>query len=169
MKYALFSMLLFPLFLNAQDCNLHKTTDDFTHETRLSTGFMTIGSGAGKILLSIDATKPEIDFFFSMNNSSGNKCFDDNSTVAVIFEGTRSKANYRNTGSMNCEGLFHFIFRNSTTTQSALQRFSTSKVVSFLFTGSDKKTTEVKLDADQQQLLMQMTSCIITQSKTLLQ
>ncbi|MDB5196001.1 MAG: hypothetical protein JWP88_371, partial [Flaviaesturariibacter sp.] len=139
----LFSFLLsLPLFASAQDsCQLKNSRDPYTKEVRLSTGFISVGS----YKVSIDAVAKEIDFFFMLDNS---KCFDDQTTVIITFEGQRVKQTLRNTGTMNCEGYFHFNFRNTPLTNSSLQRLANLKVSSMVFK-KDKNETAVMLTADQ--------------------
>lgn len=166
MKYTILILFLFPLLLAAQDstvvleCKLAKDTDPYTKETRLSSGFITL-QGAS---LTIDADKKEIDFFFAVPD----KCFSDASTVFIFFEGSKVRTTYRNTGSLNCEGYFHFIFRNGTTEPTVLKKLATQKVANFVFTDNDKKTVIVSLLPDQQKILMESTACIIQESKKLL-
>src|SRR3954447_25239298 len=118
MKKMIFAIALFPFIALAQDCNIKKETDGFTREPRLSTGFIKLQSST----LSIDADKKEFDFFFTIEGSD--KCFDDQSTVVVMFEGSKQRNTFRSTGSMNCEGLFHFTVRNGPETPFAVKRFS---------------------------------------------
>ena len=106
----------------AQDCKLKKTKDQFSQEPKLSTGFVPFSNA----LLSIEADSKEIDFLFSVRDKSEEKCFDDLSTISFVFEG-KQKSNFRNTGTMNCEGLFHVTFKNLPTTPGALQRLVTKK------------------------------------------
>lgn len=166
MKNTILIAILFPLFTTAQDstavleCKLARDTDPYTKETRLSSGFISL-QGAS---LTIDADKKEIDFFFAVPD----KCFSDASTVFIFFEGSKVRTTYRNTGSMNCEGYFHFIFRNGTTEPTVLKKLATQKVANFVFTGNDKKTVTVSLLPDQQKVLMETTACIIQESKKLL-
>ena len=165
MKYTILTVFLLPLFVSAQDttvldCKLAKETDPYTRETRISSGFISLQGGS----LSIEADKEEIDFFFTVPG----KCFSDASTVFIYFEGSKTRTTYRNTGSMNCEGYFHFIFRNGTTEPTVLKKLATQKVANFAFTDNDKKATIVSLLPNQQQILMQSTACMIRESKTLL-
>src|SRR5687768_11882353 len=131
MKQLLACLLLLPAFSFAQDCNLKKTKDQFSQEPKLSTGFVPFSA----ISLSIDADSKEIDFLFSINNKSEEKCFDDASTISFVFDG-KQKANFRNTGTMNCQGLFHVTFKNVATTPSPLQRLSSKKITSIMLTGN---------------------------------
>ena len=166
MKKILTLVFFLPLYSLSQDCKLNKTSDNFTHEVRLSTGFIPLNIGFDRVLLSIDANNAEVDFFFSISGDS--KCFDNSSTAVVLFDGSKSKNNFRNTGSMNCEGLFHITFRNLAGTPGALQRFATQKVTSISFTGNNKKMTIITLNEDQKVLLMKMAGCLIQESKSLL-
>ena len=104
MKYSLIIFILVPFWLSAQDCKVKKTTDPYTKEVRVSTGFIPL-QGAS---LSIDADGKEIDFFFSMEGKE--RCFSDASTAVVVYEGIRMKGNYKNGGPVNCDGIFHIIF-----------------------------------------------------------
>lgn len=165
MKQRLLIILLSPLFLAAQDqaapaCKLAKETDPYTKETKLSSGFISL-QGAS---LTIDADSKEIDFFFAVPD----KCFADASTVFIFFEGSKIKTTYRNSGSMNCDGYFHFVFRNGTTPPTVLKKLASQKVANFIFTGTDGKATAVSLLPDQQKTLMEMTACIMEESQALI-
>src|SRR5215207_742903 len=136
MKTLLAAFLFFPFFSLAQDtCKLKKETDPFKHQTKITTGFMPFISNGVQLLISVDATSTEIDFFLWIKNDG--KCFDDKSMVQVNFDGDRLKANFRNTGSMNCEGAFHFTFRNTAATPGHLQRLSTKYIASLKLTGNN--------------------------------
>ncbi len=165
MKCIVVICFLLPLFIDAQDstaisCKLIRETDPYTKETRLSSGFISL-QGAS---LTVDADSKEIDFFFVIEN----KCFEDESTVFIYFEGNKAKTTYRNTGRMNCDGYFHFNFRNGLTIPSVLQKLSTQPVAHFIFTGNDKKAVTVDLLPDQQKALIQITSCLVAESKALI-
>ncbi|MEJ0102016.1 MAG: hypothetical protein WDO19_05400 [Bacteroidota bacterium] len=161
MKKIFIAIALFPFTVIAQDCQIKKETDQFTREPKLSTGFITLKSSS----VSIDADKKEFDFFFTLE---GNNCFDDQSTVVVMLEGSKQKSTFRNSGSMNCEGLFHFTVRNGPETPFAVKRFSTIKVTQFIFTvNNSKKPTVITLTPEQQQLFMQANGCIATEAKAL--
>lgn len=166
MKRIIFFLFSLPIFAFAQDtipanCKLIKETDPYTKETRISSGFLSLQAGAS---LTIDASSTEIDFFFVIPE----KCYEDESTIFIYFEGSKVKTTYRNTGSMNCDGYFHFIFRNGLATPTVLQKLATQKVSSFVFTGNDKKAVTVSLLPDQQKMLMEVTACIVAESKALI-
>lgn len=165
MKYIALIVALVPFFLSAQDstaigCKLVKETDPYTRETKLSSGFISL-QGAS---LTIDADNKEIDFFFAVPD----KCFADASTVFIFFEGSKIKTTYRNSGSMNCDGFFHFVFKNGITTPTVLKKLGSQKVANFVFTGTDGKATTVNILPDQQKSLMEITTCMIKESKTLI-
>jgi hypothetical protein len=163
MKQLLVLALLLPFFSFAQDCQIKKTKDQFTQYPKLSTGFVPFSS----VSLSIDADSKEIDFLFSLTNKTEGNCFDDVSTISFVYEG-KQKANFRNTGTMNCEGLFHVTFKNLATTPSPLQKLSTKKLTAITLVGNDKATTVVTLGPAQQQELMDMIACIVKEGKTLI-
>src|SRR5215212_3160278 len=104
MKYLFIILCCLPIGLYAQDCTLKKEKDQFSQQERLTTGFMQLTN----CRLSITADSKELDFFFS---AGADKCFDENATLTVVYDDGHSKTNFRNTGSMNCEGLFHFTVR----------------------------------------------------------
>jgi hypothetical protein len=168
MKYILALMLFFPLLLTAQDttavnCKLNRETDPFTKEVKISTGFIPLDGGS----VTIDATKAEIDFLFSIEGVD--RCFDNNSTAFIFFEGTKLKLTARNGGSMNCEGLFHFIYRNTGSLPSVLTKMTTEKVNHIVFTGNNKKESTITLSAVDQQLYMTLATCLVNEAKTLIQ
>ena len=159
--------LLLPFISRAQDsCQLKKTTDPFTHETKLSTGFISFLSNGVPLSISVDASPTEIDFFLWFTGAQ--KCFDESSTIQINFEGDRYKQNFKNTGSMNCEGAFHFVFKNTATTPSQLQRLVDQKVNSFHITGPNKTVTDVTFSAEQKQNFARMVACIVRDSKGVL-
>lgn len=163
MKQALLALLfLFPVLLRAQDCKLNRDKDIYTHELKLSTGFIQLDGAS----LTIDATKPEVDMLFSIEGTD--KCFTDASTANIFFEGTKMKFSQRNGGTMNCEGLFHFIFRNGNTYPMLLQKFSTLKIEKIVFVGNDKKETTITLTPPQQQQVMAFTACMLKEAPSLL-
>ncbi len=166
MKSFIIALTILPLATFAQNCKLTKTTDPFTHETKLSTGFIPFDNGNLNLSISIDATANDVDFFFWL--TSGTNCFDDQSTAQIIYDGERMKANFRNNGSMNCEGAFHLNFRNLATTPSALDRIATKKIKNIHLAGANKTIVDIALTEDQKQKLMELASCVIKEAKTLI-
>ena len=163
MKYiciTLFALLAIAGTAFSQDCKLIRETDPYTKETKISTGFLTLQGGT----LNIEADSKELDFFFSLPD----RCFEDESTVFIFFEGSRTRTSYRNAGSMNCDGYFHFKYRNNASTNTVLNKLSTMKVSQLIFTDRDKKEIVVALLPAQQQALMEATACMVTESKTLI-
>lgn len=158
--------LLLPLASFAQDCGLKKSTDPFTHVAKLSTGFKKFDNNGFTILVSADATPTEIDFFFWIKKDG--VCFDDESTAQVIYEGERSRANFKNTGSMNCEGAIHFTFKNLPSTPSYLNRLATKKLATIKLTGTNKTEILITLTEEQKTLLQTMAVCMATEGKTLI-
>ncbi|MEI9912691.1 MAG: hypothetical protein WDO71_25455 [Bacteroidota bacterium] len=139
MRFITVLLFAFPLWSAAQDCKLKKTIDPYTKEARLSSGLISLRGAS----LSMEADSKEIDFFFTMDGKE--KCFNDASTAVVFYEGTKVKANFRNGGSVNCDGFFHIIFRNGPTTTSLLQKLVTQKITSIEVTGTDKKRLVISL------------------------
>lgn len=150
----------------AQDCAIKKEIDQFSQEPKVTTGFVSFKT-LKRFELSLDGTKKEIDFFFNLTGAQS-QCFNDQSTVELTFEGGKTKSNLKNTGSMNCEGLFHFTFKNQAVTPSALNRLATKKIINMKFKGNGNSEVNISLNEQQQEQLMQMINCIINESKTLL-
>lgn len=163
MKYVLLAAMLFPLLMKAQDCKLIKETDPYTKETKLSTGFVFVDGGS----VTIDADSKEIIVLFSLDGAE--KCFDGNSTAEVYFEGLKSKTLNRNQGTMNCEGLYQFIFKNSNNNPTTLlQRIMTKKITHIIFTGNSKKPVTVTVGPKEQEAIMALATCLVTDAKTLI-
>ena len=162
MKCIIALILLVSATASAQDCKLNKETDPYTKETKLSTGFIFLDGAS----VTIDADSKEIDILFSIEGND--KCFDDNSTAVIIFEGSKIKTSLRNNGTMNCEGLFHFIFKNSATTTSNLKKLSTQKITQITFTGNNKKVTIITVPPQEQQTLITLAACLVNDAKALI-
>lgn len=162
MRMSFLILFFFSVPAFSQDCNLQKDKDPITNQPKISTGFFNLQTAT----LSIDADSKNIDFFFTVDDSG--KCFDYESTVLINFEGGRLKMTLRNSGTVNCEGYFHCTFRNGPSTPTQLVNLSTKKVVSLKFIGTNKVETSITLVPQQQQLLMDLTACMIKESKTLL-
>jgi hypothetical protein len=156
-----------PFFVTAQDtCQLKKETDPFTHQTKMSTGFIPFTSNGVQLSISVDATSTDIDFFLWFTKDQ--KCFDDESTIQINFEGDRYKLNLKNTGSMNCEGAFHFTFKNTTNTPPQLKRLLDKRISSFHITGSNKTVTDISFSAVQKAQFAKMAACVVRDAQTLL-
>ncbi len=163
MKLLFYSLLFLPLFINAQDCKLNRETDPFTKETKLSTGFIHLDGAS----VTIDADSKEIIVLFSIESSD--KCFDNNSTADVFFEGIKSKSQSRSAGTMNCEGLFQFVFKNSKGNPTTLlQRILTKKITQIIFTGSSTKPTTVNVGPKEQEAIMFLGNCLVNEAKSLI-
>ena len=167
MKKLLFFLLFAPLWAFSQDssafkCKLIRETDPYTKATRISTGFIKLDGGS----VTIDADQYEVDVFFTVNGTD--KCYDNNSMAAVFFEGVKTKLSSRNGGTMNCEGLFHFIFKNTASTPTILSKLMNEKTNHITFTGNDKKETTITVRPENQEKLRQMISCLVNEAKTLI-
>jgi hypothetical protein len=167
MKLILTLLAALPIMAFGQDsCKLKKETDPFTHQVKISTGFISFTNNGIPLSISVDATSTEIDFFLWFTGDA--KCFDENSAIQINYEGDRMKANFKNTGSMNCEGAFHFSFRNTPGTPSNLLRITDKKIASFKITGPNKTITDVVLTGDQKNQLMRMAACVVRDAKGLI-
>ncbi|MBM3414245.1 MAG: hypothetical protein FJY16_04825 [Bacteroidetes bacterium] len=145
-----------------QDCAINRATDLFTRETRLSSGFIELSGAA----VTIDADKKEVDILFAFKT---NRCFDDGCTATIYFTGTKSKLLLRNAGTMNCEGLFHFIFRNAATVNYQLKKLATAKISHIVFTDRDQKIFPVNLEEPMQARFMQAVDCVSKEAVKLIQ
>lgn len=160
MKAFLFVLMVLPSFAFAQECKVIKETDPYTKETRYSSGLINLQSGN----VSVEADSKEIDFFFTVEG----KCFNDASTVYIFFEGSKVRTTYRNAGGMNCDGYFHFKFKNNKATTGVLQKLTTQKVAQFVFTDNSKKETIVSLLPDQQESFINLATCLVNEAKQLI-
>ncbi len=158
MKLFILALAFLPFTGYSQDCAIKKETDQFTRDTKLSTGFVQLKLSS----VSIDANKKEFDFFFTLDGVD--KCFDDNSTVVILFEGGKQRSNFRNSGSMNCEGLFHFTVKSGPATPFVVKRLGTQKINQITFTGNNKKETIVSLTPTQQDQFMSAVNCIAAEA-----
>jgi len=166
MKNFFLLLFLLPLLASAQDtCHLKRETDPFSHLTKVTTGFIVFKTEAGQVSISVDATPNDVDVFIWL--TSNPKCFDDQSTVQINYDGDRLKGNFRNGGSMNCEGTFHINFRNVVNTPSNLERMTSRKIKSLRLTGNNG-VTDITFTEEQKQQLMRMVGCVVRESKTLL-
>ncbi len=163
MKHILICICFLPFATMAQDCNLKKGQDDITSKPTLSTGFIDLQGNT----LSIDINSKEIDFFFVLSGTTV-KCLDEATEITFVYEGGKLKQEFKNYGSMNCEGIFHVIFKNSAYTNSQLQRLAAKKIISIQFTGNNPKPFIISLVPDQQVLLQNTISCVIKEAKTVL-
>lgn len=161
MKYLLL-LLLIPVQSFSQ-CKLIKDKDPYTREARVSTGFVSL-QGAS---VSLDANKREIDMLFNIEGE--NKCFDNNSSAMVYFEGSKVKMSMRNSGTMNCEGLFHFNFKNSTSVNYQLKKLTTQKISRIEFIGPNQKVITVFLTGEMQDKLFEASGCLMEEASNLLQ
>jgi hypothetical protein len=168
MKKIVALAFLLPLFSTAQDtaatrCRLIREKDPFTKETRLSTGFIKLDGGS----VTIDADSKEIDVLFTIDGAD--KCFDNSSIAAVFLEGVKTKMSSRNGGTMNCEGLFHFIFKNTATVPTLLQKIMTQRIDHILFTGNNKKESTITIKEEDRDKLMALATCLVNEAKKLIQ
>lgn len=154
--------LLAPRFSGAQDCTLIRETDPYTRSTSLSTGYHKWKGGS----VTLDATRPEIDWMIEVG--AGNLCFDDESTIQVFFKGTKLKLLFRNSGTVNCEGLLHVLFKNSPTTNYQLSKLSTLPIERILVTNAAEKSWAIEPDAEQQARWIRAAGCLVEESKKLL-
>lgn len=146
----------------SQDCKLQKSTDEFSGQPKISTGFMPLQS----VDLSIDATGREIDYFFVIHNPVAN-CIGEESEAVFLLEGGKTKFQLRNSGGDNCNGYFHIIMKGGAYTPSAMQKLATKRIVSITFTDRNEKKTIVTLSEQEQEMLMKASDCVAKEAKNL--
>jgi hypothetical protein len=166
MKWILFIAFLLPLFVSAQNCELKKERDPFTQQPQLSTGFLRLSSWGGRFSLNMVADAREVKLLFSLGEGN---CFDDESSAAFTFDGTRTKSTQKNATAMNCDGIFTIVFRNSTSTPSILQKLTQQKLTSIVLTDSNKKKIEISLKDEEKQKILERIGCLVKEAKTLIQ
>ena len=164
MKHPVFLFLLFPFFAIGQDCTLKNEKDRFNQDPRLTTGFVTLGAGSDKFLLSISADKREMDYFFALDNSS--MCFNDYSRVVVAYD-NKSKGNFKNGGTTNCKGYFHFIFPNQQNLNANLTNLSQKKIATIQFTDTGNNKKIITLRPEDQETIIKLTTCVLAELEKL--
>ena len=164
MKYLSFLFILFPYFINAQDCTLKNEKDRFNQDPRLTTGFITLGAGNDKILLSVSADKKEVDYFLVLDNST--MCFNDYSRVLVTYD-TKQKGNFKNGGTTNCKGYFHFIFPNQENLNANLTNLSQKKIATIQFTDTGNNKKIITLRPEDQETIIKLTTCLLAELEKL--
>lgn len=163
MRLLLSFLILFPFFAGSQDCKLKSEKDPFTKEIKLSTGFTYFDGGS----VTIDADAKEINFLFNIEGPD--RCFDDNTTVEFYFEGLKGKTSSRNQGTMNCEGLFQLVYKNTTNNPTTLlQRILTRKLTQAIFMVEGKKPVTVTFSPKEQEAFMVLANCLYTEGKKLI-
>lgn len=163
MKHLLIALFILPLVSDAQECKLNKETDPYTKETKLSTGFVHLDGAS----VTIDADSKEIIVLFTLEGPE--KCFDENSAAEVYFEGLKSKTLSRNQGTMNCEGFFQFVFRNTNNPPTTmLQRIMTKKITHIIFTGNGKKPVTVNVGPKEQEAIVALATCLVNDARGLI-
>jgi hypothetical protein len=164
MKHLSFLFFLLPAFAFAQDCTLKNEKDRFNQDPKLTTGFVSMGGGNDKFLLSISADKKEVDYFFALDNSA--MCFNDYSRVMVTFD-NKQKGNFKNGGTTNCKGYFHFIFPNQENLNANLTGLSQKKIATILFTDTGNNKKIITLGPADQQKVIDLTKCVLAELEKL--
>ena len=161
MKIISFLFCFFPYIVSAQDsCILKNEKDRFNQDPRLTTGFISLGAGNDKFLLSISADKKEVDYFFALDNSA--MCFNDYSRLIVTYD-NKQKGNFKNGGTTNCKGYFHFIFPNQQSLNANLTKLSKKKIVSIQFTDTGNNKKIITLRPEDQETITKLMACVIDQ------
>lgn len=161
MKLFSFLLCLIPYIISAQDsCILKDEKDRFNQDPRLTTGFISMGAGDDKFLLSISADKREVDYFFALDNSA--MCFNDVSRVMVTYD-SKQKGSFKNGGTTNCKGYFHFIFPNQQNLNANLTNLSLKKIASIQFTDTGNNKKVITLRPEDQEAIRRLTACVIDQ------
>ena len=164
MKLSLLLILSFPLVISAQDCNLKNEKDRLNQDPRLTTGFKALGAGSNKFLLSISADKKEIDYFLALDKST--VCFNDLSRALVTFD-NKQRGTYRNGGTTNCKGYFHFIFPNQQNLNANLTNMSLKKIVTIQFTDAANNKEIITLRPEDQDEIIRLTTCVLNELEKL--
>lgn len=154
-----------PFLAGAQDCKLKTEVDKFSRQQKISTGFMKFTADKATVSLNMVADAKEIRLLFSLGEGN---CFDDASTAAFIFEGSRTKSNQKNTTAMNCDGIFTVVFRNGTTTPYILDKLTKVKLTSIEITGNSKQKTLVALTEEEKTALQQRVTCLVNEARKLI-
>jgi len=152
------------MIADAQDCTLKNEKDRFNQDPRLTTGFVSLGAGSDKFLLSISADKREVDYFFALDNSA--MCFNDISRILVTFD-TKAKGNFKNGGTTNCKGYFHIMFPNQQNLNAQLTNISQKKIATIQFTDTDNNKKIITLRPEDQDTIIKLTTCVLAELEKL--
>lgn len=164
MKYLSFLFIFFPYFINAQHCTLKNEKDRYNQDPRLTTGFISLGAGHDKFLLSISADKKEVDYFFALDNST--MCFNDYSRVIITYD-NKQRGNLKNSGTTNCKGYFHFIFPNQENLNANLTNLSQKKIATLQFTDNNNNKKILTLRPEDQDAIIKYTNCVLAELEKL--
>ncbi len=164
MKRVLLFLFAVPMIAASQDCTLKNEKDRFKQDPRLTTGFISLGAGSDKFLLSISADKREVDYFFALDNSA--MCFNDMSRTIVTFD-NKAKGNFKNGGTTNCKGYFHVTFPNQQNLNAHLINISQKKIATIQFTDTNNEKKIITLRPEDQDTIMKLTTCVIAELEKL--
>jgi hypothetical protein len=164
MKKFIFLFLFLPVISRAQDCVLKNEKDRFNQDPRLTTGFKTLGAGSNTFKLSISADKKEIDFFIALDNSA--TCFNDLSRALITFD-NKQRGSYKNGGTTNCKGFFHFVFPNQEKLNGNLVLLGDKKITTIQFTDAANKKEILTLRPEDQEEITHMTVCVLKELEKL--
>ena len=164
MKLLLILITFIPFSITAQDCSLKNEKDRLNQDPRLTTGFKSLGAGSNKFLLSISADKKEIDYFIARDKST--TCFNDLSRAMITFE-NKQRGTYRNGGTTNCKGYFHFIFPNQQNLNANLTNLSLRKIVTIQFTDAANNKEIITLRPEDQEEIIKLTACVLAELEKL--
>lgn len=164
MKILLLLLFFLPSLIYSQDCVLKNEKDRFNQDARLTTGFVSLGAGNDKFLLSISADKKEVDYFIVLDKSA--TCFDDYSRAMVTFA-NKQRGNFKNGGTTNCRGYFHFIFPNQENMNANLTNLSQKKIATIQFTDTGNNKKIITLRPEDQDIIVKLTNCVIAELEAL--
>lgn len=164
MKIYFLTFLLLPVFSYSQDCELKNEKDRFNQDPRLTTGFKSFGAGSNKYLLSISADKREIDFFFALENSV--ICFNDISRALVTYD-NKQRGTFKNGGTTNCKGYFHFIFPNQENLNINLTNLSSKKMSAIQFMDNKNNKEILTIRPEDAEAIMKLTTCVLAELEKL--
>ncbi len=164
MKIVLVILFLTTLNTYAQDCQLKDEKDRYNQGTTITTGFKSIGVGSDKFLFSVSADKTEVDIFFVLEKSA--LCFNEFSRAMIQFE-KRQKGSFRNGGTTNCKGFFHFIFPNQQNLNPNLNNLSFKKIENIQFTGNENEKKIITIQPKDQSIILESVACILSELEKL--
>ena len=164
MKRLIVVLFIVPMIATAQDCTLKNEKDRYNQDPRLTTGFVSLGAGSDKFLLSVSADKKEIDYFFALDNST--MCFNDISRVIVTFD-NKAKGNFKNGGTTNCKGYFHVTFPNQQNLHAHLTNISQKKIATIQFTDTNNEKKIITLRPEDQDTVIKLTGCVLAELEKL--
>jgi hypothetical protein len=82
--------------------------------------------------------------------------------VIVIYD-TKQRGSFKNGGTTNCKGYFHFVFPNQPNLNANLVNLSQKKIATLQFTDNAENKKIITLRPQDQETIIRLTKCVLDQ------